>query len=335
MVQRARLRPSDKIILPVLLSVMAWSLASPPAALAAPTSNESTPTTRKLTVKEKRLARRALRRAIFLLRKKRFDKAIAILKQAYDQWQSPSFLYNLAISFAIKGDPLNAVRYLRQYRQFHPGDDAKLPGPLRRAKEQVGLLVIRAPKPDISIYVDGELKGKGRVETILLPKMTVIEMRRGKVVLKTKRVRIEGGRQTLWEVDALPAPSKKRTQHPGFGNDHGGTKGSSKKSLQRLHWGYFAATSATALLSLAVAVGMSVVTRNIHLDFEETDRTDEDLAKKGRTFQTTANAMWAVTGTLTVAAAVLAVFTRWGKRPEEQNTKLQVSPTGATLTITW
>lgn len=297
----------------------------------------------RLTGRQKRLAKKAFHRAMFWLRRSRYGKAITILENAYDRWKSPSFLYNLAVVYALKGEPVRAVEYLRRYRKLSPDEDTKLPGPLRTAKEKVGILVVRAPDPTVAIYLDGEKKGSGHIEVVLLPGRPVVELRRGQTVLKSKRVHIEGGRQTLWEVDTLPIP-----QRPDSGAHGGGAPRTSapkqatssshatsnRKKRTKLHWAYFTAAAATAVAGFAAAAGLSARTKQIYQDFVGTDRTDRNLADQGRTYQNAANAMWAVAGTMTVAAAVLAVFTQW-KHKEPTDEGLTIGPTGATLRLVW
>ncbi len=289
-----------------------------------------------LTARQKRLAKRSFRRAMYWLHRKRYDRALSILRQAYDKWKSPSFLYNLAVVYALKGDPVSSVEYLRRYRRMRPDEDAKLPRPLQHAKDQVALLVVRAPDSKVAIYVNGERKGTGHIEIVMLPGTPTVEMRRGRTVLKTKKVHLEAGRQTLWDVDSIEPPRPRAQPRPTRPIPSTAQPGHSTTSRwkNRLHWAYFTAAGATALVALAAAVGLSAKTKSTYQDFVGTDRTDENLARKGNAFQNSANAMWALTGTMTVAAAVLAVFTRW-KNPKQANELLTIGPTGATIKLMW
>jgi len=306
---------------------------------------------RSLTARQKRLARQAVRQAIRLLRLHRYERSIAVLEAAYRRWHRPSFLFNMAVVLAVKGDVVDAVRMLRRYRKQVPGQDSKLPGPLRAALGRVGVLVVRAPSRRISIYLNGKMVGKGSIEEVLQPGIRTVELRQGSVVLKQKEIHIEAGKAALWEVDVLPRHATTRsvraqrastglqsrarsgqTAHVGVTSGNGPSV--HRPSRSGLHWAYFASVAGLALAGLGAAVGLSVKTRSLYGTFGN-DRTNEDLAARGARYQNAANAMWGVTGALAIAAGVLAVFTRWKPDRREHSVTLQPTGGGARLSVAW
>lgn len=133
-------------------------------------------------------------------RKRRYDQAIKAWNQAYRLWPYPHILLSLATIYAVKNDPINAVKLLRQYRKQAQSPMKALPPVLRRMQRQVGVLIVRAPISLVAIYVGGRLVGQRLVELVLRPGDKIVEVRLGDRVMASKQLHVIAGKELRWEV---------------------------------------------------------------------------------------------------------------------------------------
>ena len=303
----------------------------------------------KMSKAERAAARSHFRRGRRFFKRRKFDKAIAAFKKAYESWKHRVILFNLALAYAFKKETLVSARYLHRFLKKAPPKEQRLPKILNRVQDSVGVLHVKVPDPDAEIYIDGRLIGRGEAEAVLMPGSKVLELRKKDRVVKRAFVRITAGKETVWELGEMPAlkpspesrpsarekpgeepdarePSKKeadarkpdephRPARPAVPADQRRkeTPEDRATSTGGLHWSYFAVGVATTVAAAISAGALSYQTRSLHQDFQDDD-TNASLAQKGRRYQDAANAMWGVTAGVAVVTGVVAIFTEW--KPE-------------------
>ncbi len=281
-----------------------------------------------LSRRDWRRAKAALRKGVRLSLRKRFQEALAVFREGYERWKAPPFVYNEAVVLAQMGKYVEAVAAYRAYRRLVPGDESRLPPPLREAMARVGDIVVTCPK-GVAIFVDGRKVGQGHVELLLEVGRHAVELRRHNKVILRKELRVESSQKAVWEVDRLPEPRPRTAPEAAVGV-------AVQASRRGLHWGYVVGLGGAAVVTFAAALGLSLKTKSLHDDFLK-DRTNQALADEGLRYQTAANVMWGLAAASAVAAGIVAIFTDWkalGRR-RERPVSVDVSGLGITVRGTW
>lgn len=277
---------------------------------------------------DKAKARKLVKIAKKMLKKKDLDRALRYFEQAHRYWANPVIQYNIAVVHLAKGHKVKAAVHLRQYMKQATADDkARLPVALRKVLTQVAVLHIRAPAADVGIWVDGKLEGMGKVEVVVLPGARKVEFRRGVTVVSQKTLNAVGGQNLVFAPEAGP-------RNTGNGTGSGGGTTPTDKN-KKLHLAYFVAAAGLAVVAAAVAVGTGVRTLALHDEFKK-DPTDTDVQSKGKTMKNVTNAMMGVSFAAAAAAVVLAIFTQWKKTEKPTAVRVQpaVTPGGASVSLT-
>jgi len=278
---------------------------------------------------DKAKARKLVKIAKKMLKKKDLDRALRYFEQAHRYWENPVIQYNIAVVHMAKGHKVKAATHLRHYMKKASADEqARLPVALRKVLTQVTVMYIRAPASDIAIWVDGKLEGMGKVEVVVLPGKRKVEFRRGAEVVSEKILDATAGQTLVFSPDARSSTSRS----PGTGS--GGT-GQPTDQKKKLHWAYFVVAAGLAVVAGAVTVGTGVRTLALHDEFKN-DPNDTDVQSQGKTMKAVTNAMIGVTAAAAVAAGVLAFFTQWKKAEKPSTVQVQpaVTPGGASLSLT-
>ena len=320
-------------------------------------SEEGQDAAAKAKAKEnKAKARQLFKKGKKLFKKKDYDAAIAAFKEAYAIWKHRVIIYNLAVTYAYNGNHIQAAVHAREFLKKAKGKEKNLPEVLQRSMKKVGMLIIRVPDPKAAIYVDGRQVGLGTAELMVSAGVHVMELRQKDRVIKRMEIRVEGGKEKVWELAEMPKPPRKpprvrprprprvrpRPRPPRVVIQQPPKK--KKKKLGTLHWGVFASAMAVTAGSLAGAISLSVKTRSLHNEFQE-DKTDAALADQGKNYQLGANILWGVTAAAAVGTAVVAIFTDWkgSKASEEESptpkegerVSFGVYPGGGTLRVSF
>lgn len=298
-------------------------------------------------------ARKQLRLGKRLFKQKKLDRAIRAYKRAYAKWQHRVIVFNLALAYAAKGDHVNSAIHVRLYLKKAPPRERRLPRVLKQVLKKVSILIIRVSDPNASIYVDSRHVGRGRAVAVVLPGSRIVEIRKGDRVVKRKTVAVTAGKEKTLELETPDRPAvrprptrparprarrrrRRRKARPARRPAHPRpvvppvkpppeTEPPSRSKLGRLHFGYFTTALIITAGALSGATGLSVKTRQLHLELKE-DPYNQSLADRGKKYQLAANIMWGVTGACAVATALIAVFTRWRSAAAKKE-KVSVMPT--------
>ncbi|MFH2010414.1 MAG: hypothetical protein ABI333_27695 [bacterium] len=270
---------------------------------------KSTPAVRRTVAERKSAAGRAYAKGQKLYEKRRYRAAIQALRQALDHWPYREIHFNIALCYYELREPVGAVRHLRLFLEgASPKERRSVPGALRRMQRRVGVLVVRASDTQTEIWVQGRLRGRGRVEQIVRPGEIAVELKQGKETLAHKLLRVPRGGTATWDYSLGRVITKLETKPP--------------RRRVRLHWGYFVGAAGTAVAAAAAAVGLGYKTRALHREFDL--NPSWPTRDEGLRYQTLTNVMWGVAGAAFVSAAVIAIFTRW--RRKERPDRVQVLP---------
>ncbi|MBN2131148.1 MAG: hypothetical protein JW741_16730 [Sedimentisphaerales bacterium] len=270
-------------------------------------------------------------------KQQRYDAAIRLFLRAHGLWSHRSFLYNIALAYALKNDPILSVTYLRRYLEKAKGSERKPDTELVRARQQVCVLLVTTTNPNALIHANGRLLGRHRAELVAKPGKVTVMISIQNRAAATRTFVLTAGKKISWNpviaaLVARPAAPPSHPSPPGLPTPQ--PVRLDRKGLGRLHFGYFVAcaslTAASALAALATSV------KAVKLN----DRYvpgDEKARKNGIRTMNAANALWGVSGGLAVGVAVLAIFTRWKGKAAEQKatTAFQVFPDGAGLSVQW
>jgi len=270
---------------------------------------------------DKAKARKLVKIAKVMLKKKDLNQALRYFEQAHRYWANPVIQYNIAVVHMAKGSKVKAAYALRKYMKTATADQkARLPVALRKVLTQVAVLRIKARATDVAIWVEGKLEGMGTVEVVVLPGKRTVEFRKGEKVMEAKDLDTAGG-QTLIYNQGGPSPTPPPPPPPA--------------DTKKLHWVYFVAAAGLAVVAGAVAVGTGVRTLALYDEFKK-DTSDTDIQRQGKTMKAVTNAMIGVTAAAAVAAGVLAFFTRWKKTEKPNTVRVQpaVTPGGASVSLT-
>ncbi|MDY0004218.1 MAG: tetratricopeptide repeat protein, partial [Polyangia bacterium] len=132
------------------------------------------------------IARRHFQQGKVFLIRRQWERAIALLLKAYEYWDHPSVLYNLASAYAHLKDPMRARVYLRLYVKATSSDPERLPRLLAKVMEETAVLTvqIREAPPGVEVFVDGRRAGAMSTELVVQPGLRVVEIRLGSQVLR-------------------------------------------------------------------------------------------------------------------------------------------------------
>lgn len=276
---------------------------------------------------DKQLARRHFARGKRHFLAGEYAKAVRAFEQAYHHRPHRVILFNIALAQARRGKALAAATQLRLYlQQAHPSDPP-LPAELRRIQRRVGVLWVRVKNPLARIYIDGRFVGVGSAVLVVRPGQSAVVVKLGLRVLARKILRITAGKKHLWDLpDADATTSTTTAESTGASPAPGATTPPSGgwRRFRRLHWGYFTATTGATVSLLIAAIATSVQARSLHDDYAA-DPTNTALRDQGQRTQRVSNALWGVTVASAVAAAVVAIFTRW--KPAERAQRFALRPT--------
>jgi hypothetical protein len=290
-------------------------------------------------------ARTAVRRPFELGKKLfnrgRFLEAVTAFKAAYAIQPHRVIEYNIALSYARAGKPVEALPWLRRYQQGATAQDPPLDPALQQVPLRVGTLVVKVGDPAAAIYVDGRLVGRVRVEIVAEPGQRAVDVRLGDRVLARRIIDVVAGKENVWEITSAERPPPERRAEPAAvprpvrPAEPLAARRSERplapvpppprprRVRARLHWAWFATVTALAAGAAAGAAAFSVMNRNAYDGFLE-DRTNAALRRDGVRYQVTANALWGTAAGLALGAAVLSLFTRW--RPTERPGAVGVLP---------
>ena len=294
---------------------------------------------------EKRKAKRAFRLGKKLFRRHRYTQAVEAFENAYRFWPRREIQFNIAYSYAKLGEWVKAVTHLRLFlKKASTAEKKRLPRLLRAAQGKVGVLVVRMPDDRAEIFVDGRPAGRGQVELVVEPGQKAVEIRLNDRTVSRKNIDVLAGTEKVWELTEMP-----QSAHPTRPVVRQVTRASSsqveprtddvvpsKLARKGIHWAYFAAASVLAVGAGAAVVAFGLKTQSLRKDYE--DHPSESLMNDGNRAKLLTNVMIGVTAGAAATAAVLAIFTRWGKKKtSERQTRVSPAfiPGGGMLVVTF
>lgn len=204
--QRARVHTVRRGSLLLVLGLV-WLSAELPAAARGRTSARPSAQTGKNSSRQ-RIARKHFSQGKRWFFRRKYKKAIESFLKAYEYWDHPSVLYNLASAYALKGEPIKARVYLRIFLRRTHRDPKRLPRILRRVLRETGILTIkiRQGPPDLQIYVDGRASGRLSAEMVVRPGQRIVEIRVGDRVIRRRSLDVPAGGERTWELDRIASP---------------------------------------------------------------------------------------------------------------------------------
>ncbi len=299
---------------------------------------------------EKRKAKRAFRLGKRLFRRHRYTQAVEAFENAYRFWPRREIQFNIAYSYAKLGEWVKAVTHLRLFlKKASTAEKKRLPRLLREAQGKVGVLVVRMPDDRAEIYVDGRPAGKGQVELVVEPGQKAVEIRLNDRTVSRKNIDVLAGTEKVWELTEMPQPAhptrpvvRQVTRPSPRSRDLRKTveveppTPPARPARKGIHWAYFAAASVLAVGAGAAVVAFGLKTQSLRKDYE--DHPSESLMNDGNRAKLLTNVMIGVTAGAAATAAVLAIFTRWGKKKTaERQTRVSPAfvPGGGMLVVTF
>ncbi len=302
-----------------------------------------------LTVKQK--AKKHFKKGQKLFRKKKYAQAIVEFKQAYALRKHPAIQFNLAMSYASVNDTLNAARHIRIYLRTTKKKSKILPRSLRVVQDQTGILIVNTTNPSAKIFVDGALVGKGMVNIVVMIGDHPVDIRLGKRFAARKTIAIKPRQTRVWDVQEslLETPRPRRiitpgrnghppltARRPGAGPEPA-PKDSTKHKKLPIRW--FVTTAAVAVAAVVAGVGIDQgLTVPLFREYERGGTTDRDLYNKVIAYRNVTISLYAAAGALGIAAAVIALYTKWKKRERAKSavTILPVlGPRNIAFTLRW
>ena len=272
--------------------------------------------------------------------------------------------FNLAIIYYKMHRPIQSVTYLRHFLEKASAKERRdVPAEVMAQQSKVGVLIVRAPSDEATIWIEGRYVGRRQVELVMPPGTLHVSIKVNDRTVASKTIDILPGTQPIWEVATLQprqgSHPRGRTIAPrGAGRSDvgamsraepvGGSVGDAAKrpggpkKSRKLHWAYFAAAAGLAAVLGGATVFTGVKTLRLKDDFDKAADQQEkhDLKSQGLTYRTATNALIGVTAVVAAGAVVLAVFTEW-KKPSEKNSPSSwrilpsFGPKGAVLTLEW
>jgi tetratricopeptide (TPR) repeat protein len=307
---------------------------------------------------EKALGKRYYKKGQRLFERGDYREAIAALEKALKHWRRREIHFNIAACHYKLGQRHRAATHLLAYLRGAADrrrERRRLPRPLRRLLRRVGVVIVSVSRDDVDIWINGRPRGRRRVEVAVRPGEVAVELKRKDRSLAHKVLRVGRGSVARWEIDDLQklaggsggGAGNGGGGAAGGGSGNGAGGGSGSWVRQRLHWAWFTASAALAVAAAGSAVGLGLKTRDLHQRFDR--EPSFELRDEGLRYQHATNAMWAVAGAAAISAAVLAIFTRWGREvgpaaprprtvgpaPTEVTLVPGVGPAGVSLTGTW
>ncbi len=273
----------------------------------------------------------------------KLDEAIQSFKKAYSYWQRRSLLLNIAVCYAEKDEPVQAVTYLR--RALDGADEKEIgeirsamPEALKNAESATGVLVISVFDPKATIIINDEPIGSGEVEQAVGPGSHEVVIRSGGVERERRTVEATGGQVTKIEIDRFEAaPADTTFVHGDPPVEETPEKIIWWEKRPRLHVYYFASAAALTLVSGVTTIALGVRARKFHDDFY--DSPTHSTRDKGISHRKATNAFIGITAGAGVATAVLGLLTEWkwpfGGRDQDRTVSVspEAGPTGGALTI--
>jgi hypothetical protein len=273
------------------------------------------------------LARKHYQEGQRLFEKRKFREAIETLRKAAELWPRREIFFNIGLCHFELGERMEAAQAIRMSLEgAGPKEREALPKPLRALLSQVGVVTVRVSRKDAEIWLDGRLRGRGTLVTVVQPGDVAAEIRISGVVRSRKVLQVGAGVEVQWELgplgQELDADKGQRKELDGKPRHESGWR------RTRLSWVWLAGVGAGALVATGVAIGLGARTRSLHQDYLETPSWS--LRDEGRSTQAATNVFWGLAGAAAVSAAVLAVFTRFGReRPKGAAWTPIVTPGGA------
>ncbi len=268
--------------------------------------------------------------------------------------------FNLAIIYYKMHRPEESVHYLRHFlKAATPKERSDVPAEVMAQQSKVGVLIVRAPSDEATIWVEGRYVGQKEIELVVPPGTVRVAIKVNGKTVAHKSIEILAGTQPIWDVAALSQAAVKAVRgesssggqgknqvggsNPGGEKGAGGSPGRSKR--RGLHWAYFAAAAGLTVALGAATLYTGLETLKIKSDYDEAasgSQEKQDLEDKGVRYRTATNALIGVTAALAAGAVALAVFTEW-KAPAKKETASvsswrilpTVGPKGAMLTFEW
>lgn len=254
--------------------------------------------------------------------RKDYQAALRQFTLAYEKWSNRVFHFNIAMCHAYLGQPVPAVRHLRQYLRGATPEERDLPDLLQQVQEKVGILVIQTPDAEASIAIGGQVVGHGQVEWVVEPGSHVVEIRREGQTVITRTLTVEAGKEARWTIQAVPRPAPRVFVAP--------------RERRKLGTQYFATLATMSAVTFGAALGLYFKTDQVNRDY--LTRHTPSLRDEGLRYQAATNALLAVSAGALVTTAVLAIFTRWKRKPERPLGVTVVPPSlgqGMVLGLTW
>jgi len=277
------------------------------------------------------------------LRELKARLAVAAFKQAYGHCKARVIQFNLALAYLVLGERVTAATHLRRYLNGATAAERRaLPPPLKLLLTEVGVLRVQVRIATATIWVDGQLRGSGRVEIVVLPGLKVVEIRFGDRVLKHTKLEVAAGQTAVWNphIDAKPRrtglPRRAIPTHlaRGTSTSSASSASSASSSSRRLHWAYFASVAVVAAVGGVALTYTGVRTFQLREDWRASpsDAIEKDFDR----YKLISNVLVGVAATAGIAAAIIAVFTRWRRnKPEKPRVSVSFAfiPGGGGLTV--
>lgn len=247
-------------------------------------------------------------------KKGELDKAIESFKKAYSFWKRRSLLLNLAVCYAEKDEPVEAVTYLR--RALKGADEKEraeirgaIPAKLKEAEQNVGVLKVSVFSPRATIIINDDPVGVGSVEQIVKSGTHKIVIREDGLERERRTIEVAGGKTANLTITQYTEIEIKKKKGPGEGDGDESKIGKWWRNRRRLPLYYFASAAALTLVGGVTAIATGVKAKSYHDDFY--DNPTHSSRDKGILFRNTTNAFIGITVVAGVATAALGVFTEW------------------------
>lgn len=272
----------------------------------------------------------------------KLDEAIQSFKKAYSYWQRRSLLLNIAVCYAEKDEPIEAVTYLRRALAGAEKEEIEeirgaIPKALKEAESATGVLVISVFDPKATIVINDEPIGSGEVEHVVAAGSHEVVVRSQGVERERRTVEATGGVVTTIKIDRFEAAPVDTQFVHGDPVEETPEKTIWWQKRPRLHIYYFASAAALTLVCGVTTIALGVRAGKFHDDFYDTPT--HSTRDKGISHRKATNAFIGITAVAGVATAALGVLTEWkwpfGGKDKDRTVSVspEAGPTGGSLTI--
>jgi hypothetical protein len=315
-VLNGRYRSRMILVLGICLGLGVWGgKASGGSASANETPKEKIARARRLFLQGKRS-----------FKKKAYRRALRYFEQAFQVWHNRVFHFNIAVVHARLGNQKKAVAHVFAYLKGASASERRLPAELEKLFHSYGIIQVSTPHENAQHWVDGRRVKTGReMKQVVAAGVHNVEIRRHGRCVARRAISVVGGQVVNWTVSAESGPAGGELNRVVRAGGRNGDRSPTPQTIRTVHWGYFAALSGVAAAGLGAALGLYFKTKRVN-DRYLADTTQKNLRSEGLRYQHATNTLFGVAAGAAVAAAVVAVFTRWRSPHTEASVAVGATP---------